>query len=62
MRWRESVDGLSDALTAEAAYQMVRGNTSRLASTLPAIAQGDAPPPELEVARTPRTGTAITHR
>ncbi len=41
---------------------MARGNTSRIASTLSAIAQGDAPPPELEVARMPRTGTALTHR
>jgi hypothetical protein len=56
------VDGLSDALTAEAAYQMVRGNTARLASTLSAIAQGDGLPPELEVARMPRTGNSITHR
>jgi hypothetical protein len=58
----EAVDGLSDALTAESAYQMVRGNTSRLGATLTSIAQGDAPPPELEVARTPRTGNSITHR
>ena len=58
----DAVDGLSDALTAEAAYQMVRGNTSRLASTLSSIAQGDAVPPELEVARMPRTGDSITHR
>ena len=58
----ESIDAVSDALTAETAYQIVRGNTSRLASTLNAIATGDAPAPELEVARTPRTGTAVTHR
>jgi hypothetical protein len=58
----DSVDALGDALTAEAAYQMVRGNTSRLASTLAAISQGDAVPPELEVARVPRTGTSLTHR
>ena len=58
----DMIDGLSDALTAEAAYQMARGNTSRLVATLPAIAQGDAPPPELEVARTPRSGISITHR
>src|SRR5215831_3217330 len=57
-----AVDGLSDALVAESAYQIARGNATRLGSTLAAIAQGDAPPPELEVARTPRTGTAITHR
>jgi hypothetical protein len=58
----DAIDGLSDALTAESAYQLVRGNTSRTASTLTAIARGEAPPPELEVARTPRTGTSITHR
>ena len=33
-----------------------------MASTLAAIAQGDAPPPELEVARMPRSGIALTHR
>lgn len=58
----DAIDGLSDALTAESVYQMARGNTSRTASTLAAIAQGDAPPPELEVARMPRSGTALTHR
>lgn len=58
----ESIDALGDALTAEAAYQMARGNTSRLAGTLASIAQGDAPPPELEVGRMPRSGTALTHR
>ena len=61
-RLGDMIDGLSDALTAETAYQMVRGNTSRTASTLAAIAQGDAPPPELEVAKTPRSGTSLTHR
>ena len=58
----DAIDGLSDALTAEAVYQLTRGNTSRTASTLAAIAQGDAPPPELEVTRTPRSGTSLTHR
>ncbi|HKE95897.1 MAG TPA: hypothetical protein VKB34_16435, partial [Povalibacter sp.] len=58
----DMIDGLSDALTAEAAYQMARGNTSRLAGTLSSIAQGESAPPELEVTRVPRTGTAVTHR
>ena len=57
-----SIDGVTDALTAEAAYQMVRGNVSRTATTLNALANGDAPAPELEIARTPRSGIAITHR
>jgi hypothetical protein len=58
----ESIDGLSDALTAETAYQVARGNMSRVASTLSSIAHGDAPPPQLDVARTPRSGIALTHR
>lgn len=58
----DTIDAVSDGLTAEAAYQIARGNTSRVASTLAALSQGDAPAPELEVARIPRSGTAITHR
>src|SRR5262249_20890255 len=57
----ESIDAVSDGLTAETAYQLVRGNTSRTASTLQSVSQGDTPAPELEVARTPRSGTALTH-
>jgi hypothetical protein len=40
----------------------VRGNLPRTATTLNALATGDAPAPELEVAKTPRSGAAITHR
>ncbi len=58
----DMIDGLSDGLTAEAAYQMARGNTARLAGTLSSIAHGESAPPELEVTRVPRTGTAVTHR
>jgi hypothetical protein len=61
-RLDDAIDGLTDALTADMAYQMVRGNTSRTASTLKAIAEGDAPAPELEVTKTPRSGTSLTHR
>jgi hypothetical protein len=58
----EAIDSVSDALTAETAYQLVRGNTSRTASTLQSVSRGDAPPPELEVSRTPRSGVAFTQR
>ena len=58
----EAIDALADALVAETAYQAVRGNTARTAATLQAVATGERSPPELEVARTPRTGTAVTHR
>lgn len=56
------VDALSDAVTAESVYQAVRGNPTRAGALLDAIAHGDAPPPELEVARTTRSGMAFTHR
>ncbi len=58
----EAVDSVSDALVAEGVYQIVRGNPLRAASTVESIAGGEAPPPELEVVRTPRTGVAFTHR
>ena len=58
----DAIDAVSDALTAETAYQMARGNLWRTAATLAAVASGDAPAPELEVARTPRSGIALTHR
>lgn len=58
----ESVDAVSDALMAESMYQVVRGNPLRAANTVESIAGGEAPPPELEVVRTPRTGAALTFR
>ncbi len=58
----DAVDAVGDALLAESVHQVVRGNPLRAASTVESIAGGEAPPPELEVARTPRTGIALTHR
>jgi hypothetical protein len=58
----EAVDAVSDALLAESVHQVVRGNPVRAAATLDAIERGEAPPPELEVLRTPRSGSAFTHR
>ena len=57
-----TVDAVGDALMAETVYQAVRGNPLRAASTVEAVAGGETPPPELEIARTPRTGVALTHR
>ena len=56
------VDSVSDALLAESVHHVVRGNPTRAAATLDALERGEAPPPELEVIRTPRTGSAFTHR
>jgi hypothetical protein len=58
----DAADAVSDALLAESVHHAVQGNPSRAAATLDAIATGDAPPPDLDVVKTPRTGTAITHR
>jgi len=58
----DSVDAVSDALLVESVHQVVRGNPLRAASTVESIAGGEAPPPELEVVQTPRTGVALTHR
>jgi hypothetical protein len=58
----QAVDAVSDALLAEAVYQAARGNPLRAANTVESIAGGEAPPPELEVVRTPRTGNALTYR
>jgi hypothetical protein len=58
----DSVDAVSDALMAESVHQTVRGNPLRAASTAESIAGGEAPPPELDVVQTPRSGIALTHR
>jgi hypothetical protein len=58
----ETIDAVADALTAEAAHQAVTGNVSRAASTLATLTKGEGAVPELDVARTPRTGLAVTHR
>ncbi|HKG93217.1 MAG TPA: hypothetical protein VKA84_15030 [Gemmatimonadaceae bacterium] len=57
-----SVDAVSDALVAETVHHAVQGNPMRTASTLDAIASGEAPPPELDVVATPRTGIGLTYR
>jgi hypothetical protein len=58
----EWVDAVGDAVVAESVYQVVQGNPLRSGATLDAIASGEAPPPELEVIRTPRSGVSLTHR
>lgn len=57
-----AIDAAGDAVTAENVFQFARGNLARSGGSLDEIATGKAPPPSLEFIRTPRTGTAITHR
>lgn len=58
----DALDGVADCLLAESVYQTVRGNPLRGGATLDALSHGEAPPPELEVLQTPRSGTGLTHR
>lgn len=57
-----AVDALADASLAEGVHQLVGGNQTRAGAVLDALAKGDAPAPELDVVRTPRTGTVHHHR
>ncbi len=58
----DAVDALADLLVAESVHQLVQGNAARAGATVDALSRGDVAPPEVEVARTPRSGTAVTHR
>lgn len=57
----DMIDGLTDLMLAEAIYQSARGNTDAASASLDSMAQG-VRPPDPEVARAPRGGTALTHR
>jgi hypothetical protein len=57
-----AIDAVADLTLAESVHQLLRGNPVRAGATLDAIARGDAPPPEIDVISTPRSGTASTHR
>jgi hypothetical protein len=55
-------DAVADLLLAESVHQLVRGNTAGAAAALDAAGGGDSIPPDPDVVRTPRSGTAYTHR
>lgn len=57
-----AVDAAADLLQAEQVHHFVRGNLTAAVNTLGDIDRGLAPPPDLDVIRTPRTGVAVTHR
>lgn len=58
----EAVDAVSDLALAESVHHVVQGNPLRAGTGLDALSRGDVMPAEIEVARTPRTGVALTHR
>lgn len=59
---QDSLHAMSDATTAEAVFQLVRGNVVRAGAALDAMSRGDALPPELQVVNSQRSGVAFTHR
>jgi len=58
----DAVDALADLLMAESVHQAVQGNAHRAGATVDALSRGDAQAPDVQVVRTPRSGTAVTHR
>ena len=57
----EALDAVADALTAEAVFQIVKGNPVGALIDVESIAAG-AVPPDLRVVETPATGIRLTHR
>jgi hypothetical protein len=55
------VDGVSDLVTAESILHFVRGNASRTAGTLDALARGTRPP-EAEMTRSVLRGSGLTYK
>lgn len=55
-------DAVADLLLAESVHQVVSGNPARAAAALDLLGAGEAAPPEVEVVRTPRSGTPLQHR
>lgn len=60
-RLLDTHDAVADLAIAEGVHQAVQGNYDRVASTLETYSKGNFPP-EPDVVRTPRSGTALTHR
>jgi hypothetical protein len=58
----DALDAIADLVLAESVHHVAQGNPVRAGATLEAVAHGEAPPPQIDVARTPRTGVGITHR
>ncbi|KAA9338978.1 hypothetical protein [Adhaeribacter soli] len=57
----DTVDAISDLVTAESIYQSVQGNYDAVNASMESIAKGKFPVSP-EVINTPRTGTSLTHK
>ena len=59
---RDALDAVADVLVAEGVFQLVRGNPTRSAGSVDAIAAAGSPPPDVAVVDPVRGGTAVVHR
>ena len=57
-----AVEAVADTLVAEGVHELVLGRTELAAATFAALAEGERPPLELAVLRTPAAGVTISHR
>jgi hypothetical protein len=60
-RLLDTSDAVADLMTAESVYQVVQGQTERAGVAADTIGSG-ARPHDLDVIRTPRSGTLLVHR
>ena len=59
---RDALDADADVLVAEGVCQLVRGNPTRSAGSVDAIAAAGSPPPDVAVVNPVCGGTAVVHR
>lgn len=57
----DTIDAITELLTAESVFQSLRGNHVAAAASIETMSRG-VRPPDLEIVRQPRGGTALTHR
>jgi hypothetical protein len=57
----DTVDAMTELLTAESVFQSMRNNHVAAAAALETMSRGTRPP-ELEIVKQPRGGTTMTHR
>lgn len=60
-RLAEAIDAVSDLMTAESVYQLVKGSVAGTAASLDTLAKG-LRAPEVEIANAPRSGTVLHQR
>src|SRR5262249_44316555 len=57
-----ALDAVADLVLAESVHHVAQGDPVRAGATLESVAHGEAPPPRMDIAHTPRTGVGLSHR